>query len=60
MSGAAPDALIVRAAWLYSPHGANFLKTMLRLMGERGEVRVVTDRSARRLRLPLWPPACGA
>jgi dTDP-4-dehydrorhamnose reductase len=40
---AAPDALVVRTAWLYSPHGSNFLETMLRLMGGGGEVRVVAD-----------------
>ncbi len=40
---AAPEALIVRTAWVYSAGGANFLKTMLRLMESRDEVRVVAD-----------------
>src|SRR5665213_1677302 len=43
VSAAAPGALIVRTAWLYSPRGANFLTTMLRLMGEGAEARVVSD-----------------
>ena len=35
--------LIVRSAWVYSGTAKNFLLTMLRLMGERGSVRVVAD-----------------
>ena len=37
------NTLIIRTAWLYSSHGTNFVKTMLRLGAERESVNVIFD-----------------
>lgn len=38
-----PNALIIRTSWVYSTTGQNFVKTMIRLMRTKSELRVVAD-----------------
>ncbi len=41
----AKKSIIIRTAWLYSPYGNNFVKTMIKLGKTRDELKVIFDQS---------------
>lgn len=43
LAAAGIPAIVLRSSWVYGLHGANFVKTMLRLGGERESLNVVAD-----------------
>ncbi len=54
--GGMESGIVLRTAWVYAAAGRNFVLTMLRLMREREEVRVVCDQ----IGTPTWAAGIAA
>lgn len=50
LRAACPEHVIIRTAWLYGRHGANFVYTMLKLMATKDKIGVVHDQRG----TPTW------
>ncbi|MEL0613797.1 dTDP-4-dehydrorhamnose reductase [Marinomonas arenicola] len=44
------NSVVVRTAWVYSVHGNNFVKSMLRLMQEKSQLGIISDQ----IGTPTW------
>ena len=44
------NSLIIRTAWVYSAHGGNFVKSIIKLLRERDQLRIIADQ----IGTPTW------
>jgi dTDP-4-dehydrorhamnose reductase len=45
-----PNAIVIRTSWVYSQHGNNFVKNMIRLLKERPQLTIIADQ----IGTPTW------